>query len=398
MRTDKSLIFIFAFAGVFVGDAFYMLISRKRLRPTNFQRFLLGTGFVYMLTVTTELAKFFLDYYIPGFALQGYRLQPDLNSLFFRVFGTGAGHTYQYPMFEMDLNFITVVFGAACGGAVLSAALELVSLKTKNDRAFLYGARPEKRGFVGYLQEEYRRFVKTVSYPEYFSWWLVRIAMVGGLVRHVQNASFDISAVIMLVNLSVTFLIAPVRLLFFRNLFFGNIPYRVQTYINVFVFTGSFLGHGCGMNHSVPDFDKALHVLSGGLCVFIGYELLRGTRDARSLNKRTLVLGSAGFSAVVILVWEVFEFLADFYMKDSTNQNPYYDPAPDMFFFRIFGRGAGNPGQSPLLDTGVDITGAVFGCLICAAALSVWLRLREKKQAKKDGAERDGAKKKAALI
>ncbi len=377
MRTNKAIVFAAAAVGVLVGDLFYLLISRKKQNPTNFQRFLLGTGFVYMIAVLTETVKFFLDYYVAGFALQGYRLQPNREGIFYRLFGDGAGNAYQYPLYELDHNFIAVILGGAVGGAALLALLQIMSRSNGDDRGLFYGAKRDKIGFAAYAQREYQAFTSQVGYPEYFFWWAIRIAMAGAIVYRLRKQDWDINITIMCVNLGLTFLIAPVRALFFKKLFFGCVPYRVQTYIDVFIFVGSFLGHGCGL--AGTDFDKAMHVVSGGLCVLIGYELLRGTREGASLNKRTVVAGSAGFSTVVIVVWEVFEFFSDFFMKDSYNQNPLYDPSPDLFFFRIFGRGADNPGQTAVLDTGIDIVCALFGCAVCVLALAVYLRAAQKR-------------------
>ena len=80
-----------------------------------------------------------------------------------------------------------------------------------------------------------------------------------------------------------------------------------------------------------------------------------------------------------MIVWEIFEFFADHYIENSYNQNYIYDPAPDMFFFRIFGRGADNPGQLPLLDTNIDLACAVVGCAFCAAILWAFLRFGKKR-------------------
>ena len=111
----------------------------------------------------------------------------------------------------------------------------------------------------------------------------------------------------------------------------------------------------------------------------MGYALIRNTRESERLSRSAYLFGSTGFSFVVMIVWEIFEFFADHYIENSYNQNYIYDPAPDMFFFRIFGRGADNPGQLPLLDTNIDLACAVVGCAFCAAILWAFLRFGKKR-------------------
>ena len=373
MRINKLLVFIVGACCVFCGDLLYMRLNRKRGGLTNFQRFLFGTGCVYVVGVAAALITFFLDYYLPGSALQGYRLTPDTGGLFFRVFGEGVADPRRYPVFEIDLSFLSLMLGGAAGGALLLLLLEAKSRRTGNGEGLLEGCRFLRSSPGAYFRREYETFTAQISYPEYALWWAVRIAMVCALTYHMRGNSYDMTAFLMTVNLALTFIVPLVRLLFFAKLFLGRLPFRVQTWIDVFVFTGSFLGHGCGLNFSVSDFDKVLHVVSGGLCVFIGYALIRNTRRSERLSRGTLLLGSAGFSCVVMVVWEIFEFFADHYITDAFNQNYIYDPAPDMFFFRIFGRGAENPGQIPVLDTNIDLICAAAGCAVCAAVLAVFL-------------------------
>ena len=60
---------------VFVFAAIYNVACRKKtgMELTDFQRFLFGTGAVYVCIVAWELLKFFLDHYIPGSCLQGFQ-------------------------------------------------------------------------------------------------------------------------------------------------------------------------------------------------------------------------------------------------------------------------------------------------------------------------------------
>ena len=83
-----------------------------------------------------------------------------------------------------------------------------------------------------------------------------------------------------------------------------------------------------------------------------------------------------------MVVWEIFEFYTDFYMQGSINQNWHYEPEPDMIFYRLFGSGAGRPGQIVVLDTDIDVFLAVVGCVLCSVFLYVFLLVRDHRRAK----------------
>lgn len=409
LQHNSILVFCVSFLLVFLGDRLYVLLNRKKQKLTNFQRFLFGTGFAYLVTVCAELVKFFFDFYRAGSYLQGYDLDhwPAEPMLFFKVFGHGVwldDEANRFRTLQLDLTFFYMMLGAALGGLVLVVLTEIASRKKQDDAGMLYGYRFEKLSFGKYLKREFQTYRETLPLPEYILWWLVRGAMVWGIIHLQKTDPRPIETVMMLVNLVVTFIIPVVRFLFFSKLFFGKLPLRVQTWIDVFVFTGSFLGHGLGWSHRISStsFDKLQHVISGGLTIFIGYELICCTRKSKKLSKTTKVLGATGFSFVVMIVWEIFEFLSDFLLLDSINQNPNYEPAPDMFFFKIFGAGAGNPGHSALLDTNIDLVCAAAGCAACILILVVFLQIKERLDKKKAAkaeteAEKEAEKEKSAV-
>lgn len=384
--------FILAFALVFLGDLVYQRMNRKRQSLTHFQRFLFGTGFAYVVIVMGEIVAFFLDYYIPGFCLQGFwRTQrPAQDLLFFRIFGQGAWRDEEarrFALLELDLTFFYMMAGAAAAGFLLVLILEIKDRK-KGDNGLLDGYRFEKMSPGAYIRREFREFRASIPVAEYLLWWAVRACMIWAIFHtYRKNPVMDITLAMLIVNFGMTFIIPIVRFLFFPKLFFGKIPFRVQTWISIFVFTGSFLGHGCGL--AGTDFDKLQHVISGGLTIFIGYELICCLRKSAGLSRGTKVLGATGFSFVVMIVWEIFEFISDYLMKDAFNQNAYFNPEPDMFFYKLFGQGVGNEGQLSVLDTNIDLICALAGCLVCIAVLEVYLRLKERKAAKKAAEEQE---------
>lgn len=380
MDIEKVIYLLIGFFSVFIGSAYYNAESKKSSGAplTDFQSFLFGTGFTYFLMVIWLQLAFIFDYYIPGSALQGYNLTPERNTLFFAIFGHGMAGEAQYPILNLDLNLLSCVIGCALGGGAL-----LLWRRARNrkfgtpERNLFYSYRFQKSTPKAYFKKEYHIFRSQVHPAEYALWWALRIAMVTVLVIRAREG--DSMLVLQLsVTLASTFIIPLVRVVFFGKLFFGNIQYKVQTMIDIYVFFCSFLGQGMRLNGAVSEYDKILHFVSGGLTVFIGCVLIGGTRNGEKVSKYAKTAASMGFACVVTVVWEIFEFFTDFYFPDSYNQNFCYDPPADMFFFRWFGYGARNPKQIAVLDTNIDVFLGLCGCFICGAALLAYLSLRER--------------------
>ena len=380
---ERTVFFILGIVGVFIGSLAYNFFSKRKTgNPlTNFQSFLFGTGFVYIGLIAWLMTTFFIDYF-SGTNLQGYDATPDKNGLFFALFGIGAAGDEQYPILSIDLNFLCTVIGGTLGGAALVSALEISSKLKKNDQGIFFGYSPARTGLKQYIKNEFKTLRTDITIIEYILWWVMRIWLIYFLVRAIKNGDSALP-LLFSANLAVTFVIPLMRPLFFKKLFFGRINYRVQSLINIFVFFGNFLGHGFGLYWSINDYDKILHVVSGGIVVFIGCILIEGTRHGRELPRLVKMIASAGFSCVVMVIWEIFEFFSDYYMQGSINQNWHYEPSPNILFFRVFGNKITDPKQLSVLDTNLDVFFAVVGCIICTILLGVFLTIRDKKAKRK---------------
>ena len=378
-----ALICAAGFVGVFVGAALHERLARKKTPQglTDFQAYLFGTGFVYAAAVVVMMALFLWDHY-RGTALQGFLLKPTGREVFLRIFGAGNPGEAQYPLLALDLGLIDMVFGAMLGGFALLLWRKL-RRKARGDaeNALLYGYSFPRKRPLDYLKTELRTLRRQVPLPEYLLWWAMRAGLVYFAVTRWEDAALRL---IFIANLCASFTIPLVRFLFFPKLFFGRINYRVQTLLNVFTFCGNFLGHGLNVYGKIPEYDKLLHFLSGGLVVFIGCVLIEGLRRGKALPRLTKVLASFGFSCLVMICWEIFEFCTDFFMQNTANQNWTYNPSPDMLFFRLFGQGAPLPEASAVLDTNVDVIFALVGAVLCAAALYGLLVLSDRRAAKRE--------------
>lgn len=236
-----------------------------------------------------------------------------------------------------------------------------------------------------YFENERRVFVSTVGKLEYTTWWILRACMIGAIVYWSKHEPGDFAITIMGFNLLATFAVPLARIIFFKKLFLGKMPFGIQTLINIFVFLGSFIGHGFKMNN-VENYDKIMHVVSGAVAVFIGYEMLCSLKNAERAPFSVLLFGAAGFSFTVMVVWELFEFFADYCIKGSANQNYGWNPPENMIFFKIFGYGVNGTEQYAVLDTDLDMLCAVIGCAVGSAVLAASIK---RKTARKSGSSVD---------
>ena len=316
------------------------------------------------------LGMFLLDYYIPGSAIQGYNRTSDSFSWFYRLFGEGKSGSQQLPLLHMDLCFVGVMFGILTADIVLiaitinhfktekkncTAAGKDLGIKTITSKIFEF--------IYTWIRREKQSYRSGLHPIEYVLWWSGRLLMAGVLIHHIIKGYDSFVIMLLSVNLAMTFVVPILRLLTCWLPSVYHMPLRVQTMIDIFIFGGSFLGQGLEFYSKFEDYDKILHLISGGLVVLIGVIILQHFKTNLSTTRQCLI--GVGLSTQVMLVWECFEFIADFVFENASNQNWNYNPNPDMFFFRLFGYGASNPGQSALLDTNFDLLFALFGCVIC---------------------------------
>lgn len=214
-----------------------------------------------------------------------------------------------------------------------------------------------------HFRSQYERFRSEIKLPEYIFWWISRLVMISGCVYAAKNLpGFLVLAVVG--NTAATLAIPFFSALFPQSLYFGRLPFRAQTYIDIFVVIGSFLGQCVRIGRFISYYDKWQHLIAGILGVFLGCVLMKTISPETKLDKKQELCGGVGFSFFLMLVWEVFEFFADYYIAGSTNQG--YNNSVDYndIFFRIFGLGAQNEGQAALYDTFFDLISAIVGTLI----------------------------------
>ena len=240
---------------------------------------------------------------------------------------------------------------------------------------------------------------------EYATWWLMRIALLAVLGYIVKTELIDKG------NLSIrifqiagcflaTFTVPIVRKLFFFVKPLKRMSLRMQTWINLIAFVASFFGQGLDFYHEIPTWDKIVHVFTGGLVVLIGNELVNNfARKDERISPFNRTLAASGFSCFVIVIWENYEFLCDYFWEDSGLQR--YEPGDDFdhletLFVKVFGESVNNNRIEyaddgsieavvtnwQLFDTNVDMLYAMVCCIAVAIGLFTFYTIKEKKAKK----------------
>ena len=214
---------------------------------------------------------------------------------------------------------------------------------------------------------------------EYLSWWLLRFAMLAVYIVFTVKQEMLYQRNLVLLNLSLTFVIPLLRFISPKFLFTSKTPFRIQTHINVFVFMGSFLGHGFNLLIDISEYDKLMHIVSGGFAVFIGFELLKAFSGHEKAPAGIKTFAATGFSFAVMVIWEMIEFFADYFITGSNNQGYYKIPDDSMIFVKIFGLSKNFPDDAAVFDTNVDLFYALIGCAVCTVILYSVLRRGERR-------------------
>lgn len=227
---------------------------------------------------------------------------------------------------------------------------------------------------------EFSQIKNELHIVEYIAWWVLRICMIITAVVFTVRGEAVYARNLILLNTLATFAIPLLRLVSSKKLFTSKISFRTQSYIDIFILMGSFLGHGFSFLGIIPEYDKFMHVVAGGVVVFIGAEILKAFKGYENITPGTKTFCGIGFSFIIIVAWELMEFFADWFITASNNQGYYIVPDETMLFVKIFGMPKNFPDQAPVYDTNADMFYAVIGCAICAAILYHYLSRKETKK------------------
>lgn len=243
-----------------------------------------------------------------------------------------------------------------------------------------------KHKFLLHLSSQSTRLKSEGSVPGYIFWWAARLMMIFA-VFYTRGKVAPALYLAICLNTLATFAVTLLSALFPEKIFLGRLSFKVQNYIDLFVLLGSFFCYCVNMYAVINDYDKLQHFLAGFLGCFLGMELLKCMFPKKEIDRRISFLCGTGFSVWLIVIWEAFEFLADFFIPGSNNQGYTYGPNYNMIFFKIFGKGAQNEGQAALFDTMFDMIFALVGIFVAIVFFLVVYQIKKRKK-RKSGKER----------
>lgn len=225
-----------------------------------------------------------------------------------------------------------------------------------------------------------RQLFEEITPFEYILWWLLRIALLYAVIFHPDPNE----RLMCFINMLACYAMTVIRFIAPKGSFISKLDFRTQHIINFFEFAGTFLGNYLDAYSYVHKYDRILHILSGIGTVIAGYYICKAITLKEGKEKNPSPLMSTfcgiGFSFVVIVMWEITEFIGDF-LFGTQNQCFYYTPPQDDIWFKIFGNGAlHGEGQLPLWDTMMDMIDASVATLVSAAVLFAVLTIMQKKR------------------
>ena len=401
---DKILHFMAGFFLLLIGNEIAEPLIRKNDRVSNSFRILTATGFSFFAIVAWEIYEFIVDYNWPGSINMAYNLDPDRDPFILMLFG-GRSANFESgfaAVFDTVIDMLCAVVGA-----IPAIIFMIFYLRAREKKSGTYVAPDKTKAVYGsvkaFISSEIKALKEGVTLPEYIFWWILRIGQTVMLIYRLRlHGPGSVTVLIMTLNLIATFAVPLVRLIMFPKRIFTKVPFRCQSWINFIIVFASFLSHGFNWSYHVTSWDKVLHVMMGSIAILIGNELITPfLRKGDKASPLLRTLNATGFSFFAIVIWEVYEFIIDYFWPESGNmayRMPENNPVTqDPFFVKLYGgpsenfsktvfedlgifdRGIDSFGIDSLFDTLTDMICAVAGIIPVMIGLYLFLRYKEKK-------------------
>ncbi len=402
---DKTLHVMAGFFLLLIGNEIAEPLMRKGDRASNGFRILTAIGFSFFAIVAWEVYEFIVDYNWPQSTNMAYNIDPDRDPFFLMLFGGRSANfeTGFAAVFDTVIDMLCAVVGA-----IPAIIFLYFYLKAKDKKNGIVPAPKEEKvrygGIVGFIKSEIKALREGITLPEYIFWWVLRIGQTVMLIYRLKlNGPGSVTVLIMTLNLIATFAIPLVRILIPFKRVVTKIPFRCQSWINFIIVFASFLSHGFNWSYTVTSWDKFLHVMMGSVALLIGNELITPfLRNGDKVSPLLRTLNATGFSFFAIVIWEVYEFIIDYFWPESGNmayRMPENNPVKqDPFFVKLYGgpsenfsktvfedlgiydKGLDGFGIDSLFDTLTDMICAIGGIIPVMIGLYLFLRYKEKKE------------------
>ena len=234
---------------------------------------------------------------------------------------------------------------------------------------------------ISKLKDNLREMREQISIPEYLFWWAARVFMLLYIIQTFKGDHKWIDYLLPVIVGIGTFAVLLMRMITPRGSLFGRLSFHLQTFVSMMCVAGS-VGNYFGLYsvNGTLHYDWILHVVSGVPMTMLGYYLLVAMNGNKTkLTPQICACGSMGFSFIVIIGWEIFEYCGDYLFGDC-NQRYNWEIVPEDPFYKFFTNSAAGQAQLPLADTIVDMATAFFVTIFTGIVLYVFLKHKERKQ------------------
>jgi len=224
------------------------------------------------------------------------------------------------------------------------------------------------------LLNEYRIFRREIKLPEYLFWWVVRILMIVAAVDSLDDGDSGHLVLQMVSNSIMLFILPAIHILPRKWCFFSRLSYHNQTAATVMMLLATYLGNWQGFYDIIHAYDFWVHLFSGILCVFVGYDLAKAlapkSKSCFDITVSTLV--GFGLSCFAAVFWEAYEFTFDCIMQANTQG---FAVTPEKLLTVIWSASAE---QFPLFDTMTDLIAGLLGAVLGGAAFRIFLEIKSR--------------------
>lgn len=149
------------------------------------------------------------------------------------------------------------------------------------------------------------------SKASFYLYMILRIFVIAVIVVSFikQNYEFIIQAVLAL----IMFCLPP----FFERRFKADLSSVFEIIVLLFIFSANILGEVFSFYQKIPGWDTMLHTIYGFMCAALAFSLFDiankniDTAEKFKFNKLYLCANSIGFTMMVAVLWEFFEFGMD---------------------------------------------------------------------------------------
>lgn len=163
------------------------------------------------------------------------------------------------------------------------------------------------------MKEYINRIRSNCKTWELIFWWVFRALMIYAFIAGFFKKPFDISDPLQVGANFIAMFAWEIFMLFPEKCFVRHFPSLIQDFSIVMIFAASFFGKFLNFYYDARFWDSGMHLISGGLCVLLGYEVVVAMqkRDKKTVSVPIALLCALSFSFFVSTCWELVEFTMD---------------------------------------------------------------------------------------